>query len=158
MATNQLSLARARAAIGLVPLILAAVQTIALYLTLSAFLTMGDAYDVPLLWRFGAQRLVPLTIALFGIATFALPAIIGVFSRTWRSALVLAVLPWWIAIIAQAGTLLTPYIGLAASGRGRIDAPFWLSASELPLLLGSLALFAALGYLGWLARRAFAGE
>jgi hypothetical protein len=39
----------------------------------------------------------------------------------------------------------------------RFDAPFWLSATHLPLLLASLALFTALGALGWLARRAFAG-
>ncbi len=71
----------------------------------------------------------------------------------------LAILPWWIVVIAHAGTLLTPYIGLGGSAPGgRFDAPFWLSVTHLPLLLASLALFAELGILGWLARRAFAGE
>ena len=102
---------------------------------------------------------MPLIAALFGVAMFALPSVIGAFSHTWRSALVLPTLPWWIAVIAHAGTLLSPYIGLAGNAQGgRFDAPFWLSAIHLPLLLASLALFAALGILGWLARRVFAGE
>ncbi len=108
----------------------------------------------------GGQRFVPLIAALFGIAMFALPSVSGVFSRTSGGArCVLATLPWWIAVIAHAGTLLSPYFGLAGNAQGgRFDAPFWLSASHLPLLLASLALFAALGILGWLARRTFAGE
>lgn len=159
MATNQLSLARARANIGLVPLILAAAQTILLYLTTSSLGALNTVYGCSSLCGTGGQRFVPLIAALFGIAMFALPSVIGAFSRTWGSALVLATLPWWIAVIAHAGTLLSPYIGLAGNAQGgRFDAPFWLSASHLPLLLASLALFAALGILGWLARRAFAGE
>ena len=159
MAANQLTLARARANIGLVPLILAAAQTILLYLTTSSLDALNTVYGCSSLCGTGGQRLVPWIAAVFGVAMFALPSVIGAFSRTWRSALVLAVLPWWIAVIAHAGTLLSPYIGLAGNAQGgRFDTPFWLSASHLPLLLASLALFAALGILGWLARRAFAGE
>lgn len=159
MAANQLSLARARANIGIVPLILAAVQTILLYLTTSSLIALNTIYGCSSLCGTGGQRLVPLIAAVFGIAMFALPSVIGVFSRSWRSALVLAALPWWIAVIAHAGTLLSPYIGLGNNAQGgRFDAPFWLSANHLPLLLASLALFAALGILGWLARRVFMGE
>jgi len=62
-------------------------------------------------------------------------------------------------VIAHAGTLLTPFIGLGGIAQGgRFDAPFWLSAAHLPLLLASLALFAALGILGWLARHVLTGE
>lgn len=159
MATNQLSLARAHANIGVVPLILAAVQTILLYLTTSSLPILNTVYGCSFLCGTDGQRFVPLIAALFGVAMFALPSVIGAFSRTWRSALVLAALPWGIAVIAHAGTLLSPYIGLGGNAQGgRFDAPFWLSAGHLPLLLASLALFAALGLLGWLARRAFAGE
>jgi hypothetical protein len=159
MTTNQLSLARARANIGVTPLILAAVQTILLYLTTSSLPTLNTVYGCSSLCGSGGQRFVPLIAALFGIAMFALPTIIGAFSRTWRSALVLAVAPWWVAVIAHAGTLLTPYIGLGGNAQGgRFDAPFWLSATQLPLLLASLALFAALGIFGWLARHVLAGE
>jgi hypothetical protein len=159
MTTNQLSLARTRANIGLIPLALAAVQTVLLYLTISSPPTLNAVYGCSSLCGSGGQRFVPLIAALFGIAMFALPTIIGAFSRSWRSALVLAVAPWWIVVIAHAGTLLTPYIGLGGDAQsGRFDAPFWLSATQLPLLLASLATFAALGVFGWLARHVLAGE
>ncbi len=118
MSTNQLSLARARANIGLVPLILAAAQTILLYLTTSSLLVLNTIYGCSSLCGTGGQRLVPLIAAVFGVAMFALPSVIGAFSRSWRSALVLATLPWWIAVIAHAGTLLSPYIGLGGQCAG----------------------------------------
>lgn len=159
MTANGLTLARARANIGLVPLILAAVQTILLYLTTSSLSILNTVYGYSILWHVGGQRFAPLIAALFGVAMFALPSLIGAFSRSWRSALVLAVLPWWIAVIAHAGTLLAPYIGMGFDAQiGRFDAPFWLSATHLPLLLASLVLFAALGVLGWIAHRTLAGE
>ena len=96
---------------------------------------------------------MPLSAALFGVAMFALPAIVGAFSHSWQSTVVLAALPWFIAVIAHAGTLLAPYVGLGSNATGgRFDLPFWLNATHL-VLLASLALFAALGTLGWLARR-----
>jgi len=158
MTTNQLSLARARANIGIVPLILAAIQHILLYLTTSSLPVVETVYVFNVSGA-TATHLVTTIAAVLGAVTFALPAVIGLFSRTWRSALVLAVLPWWIAVIAHAGTLLTPFIGLGGIAQGgRFDAPFWLSAAHLPLLLASLALFAALGILGWLARHVLTGE
>jgi hypothetical protein len=158
MTTNQLSLARVRANIGIVPLILAAIQTILLYLTTSSLPVVETVYGCNFFCA-TAAHLVTTIAAVLGAVTFALPAVIGLFSRTWRSALVLAILPWWIAVIAHAGTLLTPYIGIGGDAQGgRFDAPFWLSAAHLPLLLASLALFAALGVFGWLVRRVLAGE
>ena len=157
MTTNRVSLAaRARASIGLISLSLAVLQTILLYLTASSLPILNAIYGCSSLCGTSAQRFVPLIAALLGIVIFALPGIIGACSHSWKSALVLAVLPWWIAVIGRAGTLLTPYIGLANDAQGgRFDAPFWLSANHLLLLLASLALFAALGMLGWLTRRAF---
>ncbi len=159
MTANQLSLARVRTNIGIVPFVLATVQTVLLYLTTSSSPILNTIYGCSSLCGSGGQRYVPLIAALFGIAMFTLPTFTGAFSRTWRRALVLAALPWWIAVIAHAGTLLTPYIGLGSNAQGgRFDAPFWLSAAHLPLLLASLALFAALGIFDWLARRVLAGE
>jgi hypothetical protein len=158
MTTNQLSLARARANIGLIPLILAAVQTLLLYVTTSSLPVVEMVYGCNFFCATAANVVITIA-ALIGATTFALPSVIGAFSRTWRGALVLAVLPWWIAVIAHAGTLLTPFIGLGGNAQGgRFDAPFWLSAAHLPLLLASLALFAALGILGWLARHVLTGE
>ena len=157
MATNQLSLARVRMNIGLVPLVLAAAQTILLYLTTSSLPVVETVYGCNFFCA-TATNVVTNIAAALGALAFALPTVIGAFSRTWRGALVLAVLPWWITVIAHAGTLLTPYIGLGGNAQGgRFDAPFWLSTSHMPLLLASLALFTALGWLGWLARRALAG-
>ncbi len=159
MATHRISLARARANIGVVSLVLVAVQTLLLYLTTGVLPIVGTIYGCSLLCGTGAERFVGVIAALIGAAMFALPTLIGVFSRSWRSALVLAALPWWIVVLAHAGTLLSPYIGLAANGPGgRFDGPFWLNPTRLTLLLASLALFLALGILGWLARRVFAGE
>jgi hypothetical protein len=158
MTTNQLSLARARANIGIVPLILAAIQTVLLYVTTSSLPVVETVYGCNFFCATAAN--VVMTIAaVIGALAFALPSIIGAFSRSWRSALVLSVLPWWLAVIAHAGTLLMPYIGLGGNAQsGRFDAPFWLSAAHLPLLLSSLALFAALGVFGRLARRVLAGD
>ncbi|HEU5349173.1 MAG TPA: hypothetical protein VFU63_11235 [Ktedonobacterales bacterium] len=157
MTTDGTAVARARENIGLVPLILAGLQTILLYLT-SLSPVLKSAYGCSFLCGSGAIRLVPLIAALFAIAMFALPGVIGAFSRSWRGALTLAVLPWWIAVIAHAGTLLAPRIGLASTGLGgNFGVPFWLNTNYLLLLLASLALFAVLGVLGWLARRAFEG-
>ena len=98
----------------------------------------------------GGQRYVPLIAALFGIAMFTLPSVTEAFSRTWRRALVLATLPWWIAVIAHAGTLLSPYIGLGNNAQGgRFDAPFWLSCGHLPRCCPNGALRRAGDPRGW---------
>ena len=157
MSTNQFSPAYARARVGIVPLILVALQTILLYLTTSSSSVLNALYGCSSLCATGGQRFVPLIAALIGVVMFALPAIIGVVSHSWQRAVVLAALPWFIAVIAHAGTLLAPYIGLGSHATGgRFDLPFWLNATHVLPLLASLALFTALGTLGWLARRAFA--
>lgn len=60
-------------------------------------------------------------------------------------------------MLAHAGTMLTPYIGLGGMG-GRFDPPFWLTSSHIVPLLLSLVLFAALGLFGWLVRQSLGSE
>ncbi len=97
-------------------------------------------------------QLVSFVAALVGIAIFMLPAVIGLFCLRWQAALVLALLPWWLAVIAHAGTFLRPSLG----GKPSLDHPFWLDPARVGTLLPSLALFAGLGALGWLAGVALA--
>lgn len=104
--------------------------------------------------RFVASQLVSLVAAVVGIAIFVLPSIIGLLCRRWQEALVLALLPWWLTVIAHAGTFLGPYF----VGAPTLDHPFWLDPARVGLLLLSLALFAALGVLGWFAGAALAAR
>jgi hypothetical protein len=133
-------------------------QTLLLYLTTSRVAGSGALYGCTIFCGGGgANVVIPTIAALFGVAMFVLPALIGALCNGWQGSLALAAAPWWLAVIAHAGTLLRPYIGLGGTG-GRFDAPFWLDANRLIPLLGSLALFAFLGWLGWLARRAVRTE
>jgi hypothetical protein len=98
------------------------------------------------------RGLVPDIVTAFGACIFIVPLLIGVTSRAWSSAVALAALPWWLAVILRSRTLLTPYIGLSQTN-GRFDDPFWISPAHLAPILMSFALFAGLGALGWLVAR-----
>jgi hypothetical protein len=98
------------------------------------------------------RGLVPDIVTAFGVCIFIVPLLIGVTSRAWSSAVALAALPWWLAVILRSRTLLTPYIGLSQTN-GRFDDPFWISPAHLAPILMSFALFAGLGALGWLVAR-----
>lgn len=79
----------------------------------------------------------PLVAALF----YALPALIGLLSRRWQAAIVLATLPAWLDLGAFA---------VAAAQR---IGPFYLAVEPHAIsTVGTLELFAVLGALGWLAR------
>src|SRR5215469_11864113 len=85
-----------------------AIQFVLLYLSTSALSGYpGVLYGA----RFAVSQLVSLVAALVGIAIFVLPSVVGLFCRRWQEALVLALLPWWLAVIAHAGTFLGPYFG-----------------------------------------------
>lgn len=125
-------------------------QFVLLYLGSSALLGRGVFYVA-------GQPVYPLfslLAALASIAIFVLPSVIGLFCRRWQTALVLALLPWWLTVIAHAGTFFGPRFG----GGPIFAAPFWLDSALLGVLLLSLALFAALGALGWLAGVAWASR
>ena len=88
-----------------------------------------------------------------GLATFIVAPGIGVAARTWQGAIVFAALAWWAAVLAHAGHLLRPAPGVPAG-----YVPYWLIPNLILDLLASLALFAALAWVGWLAGRALRGE
>jgi hypothetical protein len=141
---------------ALIMLILA--QTALLYLTASSVAGNGTLYGCSLLCgQSGASTVLPLVATKFGAAVFALPAIIGALCEGWQSAVALATAPCWLAVLAHSRTLLAPYIGLSGGG-GRFDPPFWLDPTRLSWLVPSFALFAILGWLGWLTRRALRDE
>lgn len=123
-----------------------ALQAVLLYLSASA-LGSHPGYLYGARFRFPVYPLVPLLAALVGIAIFVLPSIIGLLCMRWQAALPLAVLPWWLTVIAHAGA----FLGLSFDGGPALDAAFWLDAARIVPMLLSLALFATLGALGWLA-------
>ena len=127
-------------------------QFVLLYLSSSAALAGSPAFlfRAPL----PVYQFVSVVAALVGIAIFVLPSITGLFCRRWQAAILLALLPWWLAVIAHAGTFLRPYFG----GIPSLDHPFWLDPARVGPLLLSLALFAGLGALGWLAGVALASR
>lgn len=128
-------------------------QALLLYASTSALAGRGVLYGCTVFCgSSAAPTIIPTIAAAIGIAMFVLPSLIGAMCQSWQGAVALAVLPWWLTVIAHAGTLLRPYIGLGGTG-GRFDLPFWLVLTQLAPLLLSLTLFGLLGWLGWLARR-----
>ena len=122
---------------------------IALGLILLYLLTAGTLFRFTLNQSgsfIGSNALTQLVfVGLPSIVAFILPTAIGALARSWQGAIALAVSPWWLVIVLHAGTLLhatetSPY------------QPTWLYLGNAASLLVSLALFMALGFLGWLAR------
>lgn len=155
----RLRLKRPDAGSRTVVLVLALVQAFLLYLTASSFAESGALYGCSIPCGPAGAVATPFFAVVIGVAVFVLPAVIGVLCATWMEAVTLAMLPWWLAVIFTASTQLTPTAGMirathAQPATSHFGAPFWLDAGHLiPLLLG-LLLFAALGWLGWLARQA----
>ncbi len=96
-----------------------------------------------------------------------LPLVIGALCEEWRLGVALAVLPVFPAIVIASNTLLAPTNTIVpptpASGTqpavpyptSHFGLPFGLDSAHLPTLLYSLALFALLGWLGWVIGSAF---
>ncbi len=85
------------------------------------------------------HALFPLVAGLF----YVIPLLTGALCRRWPAALVLATLPAWgdLGVFAVAAA---PRLG-----------PFYLAQDPHAVgTVGTLELFAALGFLGWIARRA----
>ena len=129
---------------------LLALQVVLLYLLTSELLVRLTFY--PGQSPFGNFSLAGLIILdLPSAATFLLPSAIGALCRTWQGAIVLAIAPWWLVLILHAGTLLR-------AAAATPNQPAWLMSPSAAQLLLSFALFATLGLLGWLARRALPAE
>src|SRR5262249_29662429 len=146
---------------------LALAQTLVLTLTASSLATGGGLYGCSSGCGTTAKPTTPALAVFFVILLPALPVVIGALSEAWQSAVAFAVLPWFPALILGANSVLAPTntVKIVSGGRGELPTatsqfgpPFWLDAAHLPMLLFSLALFALLGWLGWVVGQALRGE
>jgi hypothetical protein len=160
----RLQIQRPTTASGTVLLILALVQAIILTLTASALADSGALYGCSAPCGTAAQPTTPAMAVFLGIVLLVLPVVIGLLCETWQGAVILAAVPWWLAVIFTASTVLLP-AAIVTTGTpaatpptnppaNHFGAPFWLDANHVTALLLSLAFFALLGWLGWLARQA----
>ncbi len=161
----RLAIKRPGTANGAVLIILALVQALFLTLTASSLADSGGLYGCTAPCGTAAQPTTPPVAVFFGIVLLVLPVVIGLLSETWQGAVMLAALPWWLAVIFTASTLLlpaaivttgtaTPAKSTATPVPNHFGAPFWLDANHLMPLLLSLVFFALLGWLGWITRQA----
>ena len=148
-------------------LVLAAIQTVLLALTVSSVATGGGLYGCTSACGTAAQPATPVFAVVLGIVMLVLPLLIGALCREWRLAVALAVLPVFPALLIASNTLLVPTNTIVppTPARGTQPAvpyptshfglPFWLDTAHLPTLLFALAFFALLGWLGWVIGTAF---
>lgn len=142
-------------------LVVAAVQTVLLAVTVSSLATGGGLYGCTSACGTAAQPATPALAVVLGILMLVLPLVIGALCQEWRLGVALAVLPVFPALLIASNTLLAPTNTIVppTPARGTQPAvpyptshfgpPFWLDAAHLPTLLFALALFALLGWLGW---------
>jgi hypothetical protein len=153
----------------LIPLVLALVQAVLLFLTTTSQAGTGALYGCSSPCGTPAQPTVPALAVVFGVLILLIPVIIGALSPSWQAAITLAIIPVLLALILDAGTTLVPNVIFSpatakSSSHGHttttpsvathLGAPFWLDSGHLLPLLFALALFAALGWFGWVARQA----
>jgi hypothetical protein len=91
------------------------------------------------------------------VALLVLPVVIGALSRRWQTAVAVPSLPIWLLVLVGAGFALATNSGtLTQNGSYDFLYPTGVALDVAGSLLSALFLAAALGGLGWLARRAFA--
>jgi hypothetical protein len=151
-------------------LVVAAVQTLLLALTVSALGTGGALYGCSSACGTSGHPATPWIAVALGIAMLVAPLVIGALCDTWSLSVALAVLPVFPALLMVSNTLLTPTNTIVPPTRARagqpavphltshFGPPFWLDAAHLPTLLFALALFALLGWLGWVIGSAFRNQ
>ena len=142
-------------------LVVAAVQTLLLIATASSLATGGGLYGCASACGTAAEPATPALAVVFGIVILVLPLVIGALCEDWRLAIALAVLPAFPALIFTGNKLLTPTNTIvpptpAKGGQPAVPfatshfgPPFWLDPTHLTTLLFAFALFALLGWLGW---------
>jgi hypothetical protein len=148
-------------------LVVAALQTVLLALTVSSFATGGGLYGCTSACGTAAQPATPAFAVVLGLVMLLAPLDIGAFCAERRLGVALAVLPVFPALLLLSSTLLTPTNTIvpptpASSTQPAIPyptshfgPPFWLDPTHLQTLLFALALFALLGWLGWVIGSAF---
>ena len=144
-----------------VALILAAVQTVLLMITVSSLATGGGLYGCTRACGTASQPATPVLAVVLGMAMLVLPLVIGALCADWRLGIALTVLPVFPALLITGNSLLAPTNTIIPPTRAtgtqpavpyptsHFGPPFWLDAAHLPTLLFALALFALLGWLGW---------
>lgn len=151
----------------LAALIVAAIQTVILALTVSSAATGGGLYGCTSACGTAAQPVTPAFAIILGIVMLLLPLVIGALCQDWRLSVALAVLPVFPALLITSNTLLVPANTIVPPTRAtatlpavpystsHFGPPFWLDPAHLSTLLFALALFALLGWLGWVIGSAF---
>jgi hypothetical protein len=146
----------------LIPLILALVQTILLFLTTTGQAASGALYRCSSPCGTAAQPNTPATAVIFGVLILLIPVVIGVLSSSWQAAVVLAGIPVLLAMILDAGNVLTPTLSFTTapsrhSGSipvSHFGTPFWLDSAHIIPIVLALVLFGLLAWFGWVARQA----
>jgi hypothetical protein len=153
--------------VRLAAIVVAAVQTVLLALTVSSLATGGGLYGCTSACGTAAQPVTPAFAVILGIVMLVLPLVIGALSEEWRLGVALSVLAVIPALLIASNTLLTPTNTIVpptpAKGTqpavpyptSHFGPPFWLDPAHLQTLLFALALFALLGWLGWVIGSAF---
>ncbi|HEV8191520.1 MAG TPA: hypothetical protein VGP82_08545 [Ktedonobacterales bacterium] len=148
-------------------LVLAAVQTVLLAITVSSLATGGGLYGCTSACGTAAQPATPALAVFLGVVMLVLPLVIGALCQEWRLSVALTVLPVFPALLIAGNTLLAPTNTIVPPTRARgtqpaipyptshFGPPFWLDPAHLPTLLFALVLFAFLGWLGWVIGSAF---
>jgi hypothetical protein len=143
-------------------LVVVAIQTVLLAATASSLATNGGLYGCTSACGTADDPVTPPLAIALGAAMLILPLVIGALCKDWRLGVALAVLPVFPALLIASNTLLTPTNTIVpptpAKGTqpavpyftSHFGPPFWLDPAHLTTLLFSLALFALLGWLGWM--------
>ena len=136
-------------------LVVAIIQALLLAATVSTFATGGGLYGCTSACGSPAEPVTPPLAVALAVIMLVLPLVIGALCTDWRLGIALAVIPVLPALIIARDTVLaptntivppTPAVPYATSHFG---PPFWLDPAHLTTLLFSFALFALLGWLGW---------
>ena len=153
--------------VRLAALVVAALETVLLGLTVSSLATGGGLYGCSSACGVAGHPATPALAVILGIAMLVAPLVIGALCDEWQFSVALAVLPVFPALLIASNTLLTPTNTIVPPAHARdglpavpyatshFGPPFWLDPAHLPTLLFALALFALLGWLGWVIGSAF---
>jgi hypothetical protein len=148
-------------------LVVAIIQAVLLALTASSLATGGGLYGCTSACGTAAQPTTPVLAIVLGILMLVLPLVIGALSDEWQLAVALAILPVVPALLIASNTVLTPTNTIVPPTRARgtqpavpfptshFGPPFWLDPTHVTTLVFAFALFALLGWLGWVIGIAF---
>jgi len=148
-------------------IVVAVIQAALLALTVSSFATGGALYGCTSACGTAAQPVTPMFATVLGIAMLAAPLVIGALCEEWRLGIAFAILPMFPALLITSNTLLAPTNTIVPPTpatatqpavpypTSHFGPPFWLDPTHLQTLLFSFALFALLGWLGWVIGSAF---